>query len=154
MSIALPFNNTNTTLNQLIAVFQQIAQDHAQINSFGYGQEYDVGAQTIINYPLLWVWVQPSAISNQSIKYIFRVTIVDLVVPEGTSTQQDEVQSDTINILWDIAFLLRDKYDLMITFDINVTPFTERFNDRVTGWYADYKIEIPQQYGICDVPTK
>jgi hypothetical protein len=153
-TLILPFNNTNTTLNQLIAVFEQIAEDHAQINCFAYGQAYEIDAVTENNYPLLWVWVQPSAIGIQSIKYVFRVWIMDLVNAEGTSVQQDEVQSDTANVLWDIAFLLRDKYDLQVSFDITVTPFTEAFNNRSTGWYADYTIEIPQQYGICDVPIK
>lgn len=152
--ITLPFNNTNTTLNQIIAVFTEIAEDHAQINSFAYGQAYDIDAVTVENFPLLWVWVQPSKISNQSIKYVFRVWILDLVNSEGTGTQQDEVQSDTANVLWDVAFLLRDKYDLEISFDITINPLTEAFNQRSTGWFADYTIEIPQQYGICDVPLK
>jgi hypothetical protein len=154
MAITLPFIDTNVTVNQIISVFQQIAEDHAQINSFAYGQEYDFGADTIQNYPLLWVWVQPSKISNQSIKYIFRVIVFDLVNTEGTGTQQDEVQSDTINVLWDICFLLRDKYDFAITFDIDATPFTEKGNDRPSGWMMDLPIEIPQQFGICDVPLK
>lgn len=154
MEITLPFNNTNTTLNQLISVFEQIAEDHAQINSFAYGQTYDIGAATISNYPLFWTFVMPSKISNQSMKYVFHFIVCDLVRPEGTSTQQDEVQSDIPNTLWDIMFLLRDKYDLQITFDVSINPFTEKFNDRVTGWECDVTIEIPQVYGICDVPTK
>lgn len=152
--ITLPFNNTNTTLNQIISVFTEIAEDHAQINSFGYGQTYDIGAQTVENYPLFWAFVMPSKISNQSIKYKFHFVLCDLVVSEGTSTQQDEVQSDTPNTLWDIFFLLRDKYDFLIEFDIDITPFTEKFCDRATGWECDVMIEIPQQYGICDVPLK
>jgi hypothetical protein len=150
----LPFIDTNVTINQLIAIFQEIAQNHAQINSFGYGQAYDINATTVENYPLLWVYVQPSKISNQSMKFVFRFHVMDLVRAEGISVQQDEVQSDTINTLWDIVFLLRDYYDLLPSFDINVTPFTEKFDDRVTGWYADIPIEVPQQYGICDVPFK
>jgi hypothetical protein len=153
-NLTLPFIDTNVTINQIIATFEQIAEDHAMINSFAYGEEYDIAATTIQNYPLLWVFVQPSKISNQSIKYIFRVIIMDLVNAEGTGQQQDEVQSNTITVLWDICFLLRDKYDLAVTFDITTTPFTERDNDRVTGWVMDIPIEIPQQFGICDVPTK
>lgn len=150
----LPFIDTNVTLNQLIAIFNEIATNHAQINCFGYGQDYEIGATTTENYPLLWVWVQPSKISNQSMKFIFRVHMMDLVNSEGTGTQQNEVQSDTINTLWDIVFLLRDYYDLQVSFDISANPFTEAFNDRVTGWYMDVNIEVPQQYGVCDAPFK
>lgn len=154
MDIILPFNNTNTTLNQLIEVFTQIAEDHAQINSFGYSQEYEIGAVTTNNYPLFWAFVMPSKISNQSVKYVFHFVLADLVNAEGTGTQQDEVQSDTVTVFWDILFLLRDKYDLAVGFDVSITPFTEKFNDRLTGWEGDVTIEIPQVYGICDVPTK
>lgn len=153
-TITLPYLDTNVTINQIIAIFEQIAEDHAMINSFAYGQEYDIAAVTIENYPLLWVWVQPSKISNQSMKYVFRAIMMDLVNSEGTGQQQDEVQSNTITVLWDICFLLRDKYDLQIDFDITATPFTEKANDRVTGWMVDIPIEIPQQFGICDVPLK
>jgi hypothetical protein len=152
--ITLPFLDTNVTINQLISIFEQIALDHAQINSFGYGQNYDRNALTIQNYPLLWVWAQPSKIKLNSILLVFQVTVCDLVRAEGTSTQQDEVQSDTISVLRDIVYLLRDKYDLLPEFDVDVVPFTESDVDRTTGWTATINIEVPYNLGICDVPTK
>ena len=153
-TLVLPFIDANITVNQIIAIFEDIATNHAQINSFAYGQAYDIDAQTIVNPPLLWVWVQPSKMGERTITYVFRAWIMDIVNAEGTGTQQDEVQSDTSSILWDIAVLLRDTYDMQVNFPIDITPFTEAFNSRFSGWFADYTIEVPRQFGACDAPQK
>lgn len=144
-------NGTNATLNQLVKTFEQIAQKHAQINSFGYGEVWDITTHAVNNYPLLWVDIQPATMGPQTIQYNFRVYNMDLT--DTSEHNQLEVKSDTIRVLWDVLFMLRDMYDLEITYGA-ATDFEEEFDDKVAGWYIDVGIITPQFFGTCDVPLK
>lgn len=146
------FNNQNTSLNSLINIFGQIGDTHAQINSFGQGNNWEVSTQTVQNYPLFWVELQPSTMKENLIEYNFRFYLMDLVFPDLVNLL--EVQSDMTLIMWDIVFLLRDMYDLEPKFDIALQMFDAKFADAVGGIYANIILQIPMNYGICDVPQK
>jgi|SRR5579863_2601550 len=148
--MALAFNSTNATLNNLKQILLHIAEGHSQVNSFGWGEEYDISSVTVENYPLLWVLPLPSVINEQAILYKFRLGYFDLV--DADQTNETEVQSDAINVLRDFMYILRDGYDLEVIFGATVTPFTEKYNDRTSGWYIDMSINVLQSYGACDAP--
>jgi hypothetical protein len=150
--MALLFNNTDATLNNLVDVFQNIAENHAQINSFGFGEVWNIASQTVTNYPLLWAQLLSNKLGNNTITYKVRVFFMDLVTTDLTN--ETEVKSNAIQILNGIYYLLRDYYDLEPLFDVNVTPFQEKFNDRVAGAYADIDIEVPNTFGWCDEPMR
>jgi hypothetical protein len=150
--MALLFNNTDANLMNLVQIFGQIAQDHAQVNAFGFGDVWNITAETIKNYPLLWVSLLGNKIGNNTITYKLRVYWMDLVKPDISN--ENEIKSNSIMILNGIFYLLRDLYDLEPEFDVNVVPFEEKFSDRVAGSYADVDILVPNTFGWCDEPMK
>jgi len=136
----------------LVQIFGQIAQDHAQVNAFGFGDVWNITAETVRNYPLLWVELRGNKIGNNTITYKLRVYWMDLVKPDISN--ENEIKSNSIMILNGIFYLLRDLYDLEPEFDVNVVPFEEKFSDRVAGSYADVDILVPNTFGWCDEPMK
>src|SRR5580704_10735173 len=123
------FNNTDATLNNLVQVFSQIAANHAQIHDFGFGEVWDIGSETVTDYPLLWVSLISNKLGNNTITYKLRIYFMDLVNLDISN--ETEVKSNSIQILNGIFYTLRDYYDLEPLFDVHVTPFEEKFNDRV-----------------------
>lgn len=146
------YNGTNLTYNQLVQIFEDIAKHHGQINSFKEGQLYDFNAETVTNYPLMFLEAAPSKFTLNTIEYGLTVVIGDLVNPDVSNER--EVLSDLIDVLWDVTFLLRDKYDLEPIFSIPVKPFVEYKNDRVSGWSATFTLSIPRTFGWCDTPFR
>ena len=43
------------TVNQLISVFKDISTRHYQINGFGIGDEWEIGASKAEMHPVLWI---------------------------------------------------------------------------------------------------
>jgi len=157
--MALP-NTSNVTLNVLNEIFQNIADRHAMINDYGFGDSWELGALTIEYYPLFWVTVLPSQMTSNTIVYNFRFIVGDLVHKDESN--ELEVQSDTIQILWDILNMMRQDYgqyefDISPNFsqyNITATPFTEAWDDEISGWYTDIQIVVPRTLGSCDIPLK
>jgi hypothetical protein len=148
----LLYNNTNATLNNLVAVFKDIADNHSQINDFFFGDVWDIQASTTTNYPLFAVTLLSNKLGNNTITHSFRFYFMDLI--NADSSNETEVKSNAITIQNGIWHLLRDYYDLEPLFTVNVVPFVEKFNDRVGGAYADVSIEVPSNFGWCNEPFK
>lgn len=150
MAVLYPQSNT---LNQLDAMFREIAQDLAVFNSYGEGIVQEINAVTTNNYPLLWCEVLPVNIYETYTTYNYRLYSMDLVYPDLSNRM--EVQSDTLTSLHHVLYTIRDSYDMLIEWNsLSATPFVEQFLDMVAGWYIDVKIEIPWSQGSCDVPLK
>ena len=92
----LNVNGTNTTLNQLIGVFKEIADVHAQIQDFGHGDNPDIFVTTR-KYPLFWVQFDSALFGTNTIQFNTRLIFMDLV-NTGQSNEL-EIQSDAITIL-------------------------------------------------------
>lgn len=153
--MGVPVATNNITLKVLNSIFEDIATNHALINAYGLGDPWEITAETVQYYPLFWVEVLPGTFGSNLITYNFRLMVCDLVHKDESN--ELDVQSDTIQVLWDIVKLLKDNYEDFF-FDLSTsntaTPFTEEFDDEVTGWYLDISITVPRIFGSCDVPTK
>lgn len=140
------------TLNQIISDFQTIAQSHKQINSFGYGDIWDIATSGDINYPMMWVTLEDSQISGMYETLRFNFLFMDIV--KGGRVNELEVLSDQLQIAKDVIIVLKDpNYDWTFTAD-NVTlhDFTERFVDSVSGWTASIELKLPFTSDRCAVP--
>jgi hypothetical protein len=148
------------TLNQLIHKFKVIGDNHQFINRFGTGQVSDIDAtiSDYIQFPMLWVIPQSIEATENTTTFTFRAMVFDLVNTDDTP--ETEVLSDTASTLLDVIKLFR--YDGLsgVDFDglpteytinenIQMIPFTERFTDYVSGWYADISIITDADNNPC-----
>jgi hypothetical protein len=142
------------SLNQLIKIFSDFADSHLQINSFGFGEVFEANGNPKVtgNTPTLWVFpTQATPLENTTI-YSFDVRCWDLVT-KGEENEND-VLSDCQQTLFDfIQFIKHNEiFDINVSGDPSLTPFTEQLADDVTGWECSIDIEVNSINSDCMIP--
>ncbi len=145
------------TFNNLIQLFNNISTAHLQVHSFGSGElpEIDGAQETDKIYPKVWLFPVSSTVTDNIVLNNFNLFCFDLVHKDIT-VDGNEVLSDTQQILYDIIKVIKDAsgYDYDVIGSVELRPFTERFGDDVTGWYADLDIQTIFNPNSCDVPIE
>ena len=145
------------TINNYKDLFEDIKTAHYQLNSYGFGELWQIEElmNTEITYPCMFVAPISSTTLDQTQQRVFRILIFDLVKRNDVATNQTtEVWSDTEQILNDVIRIMNkesDNYDLIG--DPILEPFMEEFTDWVTGWKADVTIESELNSNYCDIPA-
>jgi len=142
------------SLNQLIKIFSDFADSHLQINSFGFGEVYQANGNPKVtgNTPTLWIFpTQATPLENTTI-YSFDVRCWDLVT-KGEENQND-VLSDCQQTLFDFIQFIKHNaiFDINVSGDPSMTPFTEQLADDVTGWECSIDIEVNSINSDCMIP--
>lgn len=146
------------TLNQNIEILKNFALKHKALNTFYFGDEWEVGASSPIVYPFMNAILQSSASVNDIITRKFLIVISDLVNKDESN--ENHVLSDTEQICYDLPMYLRGVVNsgLLKTFkiveNISLTDFTERNDDEVAGHY--FEIEMSSHIGnsSCYLPIE
>lgn len=148
------------TLNQLIAALKSIATRHKQINSFGVGDAWEVGATNELVHPVLWVNPVTADMPKTENGYSsytvdFNITLFDLVNKDETN--ENEVLSDTFGMIRDIVneFNTHPDYidsEFNIINDLSFESFTERYDEEVSGWEVTFSLESPNRRSFCSSP--
>lgn len=142
------------TYNQIINIFSGIASTNPFIKRFGSGEmnEIEVDGPTSILYPILWVVPQSVVINDNSQDWIFRILVFE--IDDIDDSKQQTILSSTLQIITDVikTFKMELDDDVEINLGITTTPFTHRFVDYCTGWWADIKITTAVDNSPCDIP--
>lgn len=145
------------TINNFKELFSNIATAHKQINTFGFGELWEIeeAMNKDVTYPMLWVQPINSTTGLQTQTRTFRFLVFDLVSKQDVDNNYTiEVWSDTELILNDIIKILREESDSYnIVGEPLLEPFKEEFSDWVTGWRSDLVIETDLNSNYCDVPA-
>tara|TARA_R110002167_G_scaffold331344_2_gene538049 strand:+ start:664 stop:1143 length:480 start_codon:yes stop_codon:yes gene_type:complete len=150
-----------STLNNLISIFESIADRHEQINYFFRGQDYDINPLDISQFAMLTVKPESAVMPKtdngySSLSVVFTVKCIDLV-SKGITNQPD-VESDTLSILRDVVIefnqhpLYMDS-DFNIVGDVSLEPLTGVFDQALTGWETTITIEAPNKSSYCSNPV-
>lgn len=141
------------TRNQIKKIFEDFANSHQQINTFGYGEEFEQQAVEGVVYPLLWIVPTPYQINKMDCNYSYRCIVVDRVHKDQSN--QIEVESDTDLIIKDLISYL-DKYGrtnhLVLQDSFILTPTFEKWADEVSGWFTDIILIDTFDYSSCALP--
>jgi hypothetical protein len=144
------------TYNQVVTLFSDIATNHYQIHSFVDGDLWEVmesNQATHKKFPLLWV--RPLSASFEFPFETVRMGIAVMDLVNTDESNENEVLSDTLTILADVKALL-DTPSYANTFIISknatLTPFTERFSAKVTGWAMELDVKIQWVKDRCAIP--
>ncbi len=151
------------TYNQIIKEFNDFADAHKQIQNFGNGDLWEIAERNQLldfNYPLLWVADQPATMGDATFTWNFQILTMDLVNKDEDN--ENDVKSDMIQVLLDLLAYLEQKFNtttnnvdwtkIQLVRSGNITSFTERFEDDVTGWGMSLGLRIPFNYDKCDIP--
>lgn len=149
------------TINQLISVWKDISTRHYQINGFGVGDSWEIGADKAYMHPVLWVNPVTANMPSTDTGYKtfeinFEVRVFDLVNKDESN--ENDVLSDCIDILKDIIIEFKGhpyyvNSELNIIDDISFEAFTEEFDEEVSGWLCEISLMTPMINSFCGIPA-
>jgi hypothetical protein len=142
----------NYSLNQLILRLKELAEDHNQINTNGFGELWEIGVDAAPIYPLFWSNVVSSNLSSKQLSISLQLLTLDLVHKDLSN--ENEVLSDMLQVMTDLVSELRREDSFLLENNVSFTPVREKFDDEVGGWIANINIQIPYSYNICAIPNK
>lgn len=152
------------TKNQLVTSLQTLAENHLQINGFGYGPENEretelslqTGENTGLTQPdkLPFMWVTPvtAKITNGSLFYEFEIIVGDL--QQENPNNRLETESDTLLICLDIVSKLSDEsYTWSLVKQGIIKPFFDGGSNGYIGHRMEVSLEFPFNYDYCVMPA-
>ena len=142
------------TLNQLINLIEQISLSHAQVGSFGFGEESNISTQQE-KYPLVWANVLTSNITDKTLTVNMSLLVCDIV--RSNDNNERDTLSDCLSIAQDIyAALTNPLYgnDFELQYNSNIEPVREGLPDVVNGWRLTLAFDLMQNRNRCQIPTK
>lgn len=140
------------TLKEVRSLLNDLADDHKQINDFGWGDIWELGESQSITYPLMYCTIQNSNVTGKTFNLSLSILFCDLVF--GDNKNEDDVISDQMLICQDIIAQLRsDTFEFTLGNSINVNFFNERLSDLVAGVQATITLALPYVADRCAVPS-
>jgi len=145
----------NKTYNNVINTLKCISLSHGLVHSVSSGDIDNIDTSGAVKYPL--VHIVPTSVNADTgtLTFNFNILAMDLVEPDESNEQ--EVLSDTLIILTEIISefknggKFRGDYDyLQEDNSFSLEPFTERFDNVVSGWNCNFNITIPYTYNACN----
>jgi hypothetical protein len=124
------------------------------IKTFGEGDIYDyVDNGGEIQYPVLWVIVQPSTYTSGTMRYRLAMLFADLLTEDKQNRLQ--LQSDQLQVAIDIISKLKldQTYNFNTSTNVNIEFFQEKFDDFTAGVTATIEIIDPQPLDYCQIPA-
>lgn len=140
------------TLKEVRSLLNNLANDHKQINDFGWGDVWELGESQSITYPLMYCTIQNSNVTGKTFNLSLSILFCDLVF--GDNKNEDDVISDQMLICQDIIAQLRsDTFEFTLGNSVNVNFFNERLSDLVAGVQANITLALPYVADRCSVPS-
>ena len=140
--------------NNVIDTLKCVGEKHRQIQSVTSGDIWEIDLEkNTLNV----------TVSLHQRSFSFQLFVMDLV--EADESNEQEVLSDCLEIMNDIIALYKHgeilyHYDdqpgeearYFIDDNFTIEPFTERFDNSVTGWVMSFEITVENELNTCDIP--
>ena len=153
------FKNYNNTIDTL----KQLGTNHYQIKTVTTGDIWEIDLEKNTLFPLMHINPINAVAATHQMTLNFQIFIMDLVFNDESNEQ--EVLSDCLSICNDLIGTLKNGESLYLSNvgqgenaayftegDVTIEPFTERFDNSVTGWVFTLPIVIENNYNTCIAP--
>ena len=146
------------TYNQIVKKFEDIITANKFIKTFVAGDIYEIDL-TETTYMYAHLSIESATFHNAQLTYSFRLYVMDIVNKDEGN--ENDVLSDTLQVINDVisefrngssTFGLETMQDYEIQDTISCSPFTERFDNEVSGWSADIDVTVINHYNACNNP--
>lgn len=151
----------SSTYNQILKQLENFADGHLQVHDFGNGDFHEITSREFNGldntlprlYPLMWCNVVASPLSGKVDNLTFEVCFMDLV--KKGERDEDEVLSDMREIWKDFKahFQNNPAYTYTLEDTLVTNPFTERFDDELSGWTATVVFRESFSQDRCQIPA-
>jgi|TARA_R110002020_G_scaffold65139_1_gene172154 hypothetical protein len=154
----------NKTYNEIIDKLKSIGEKHEQISTVTTGDIFDIDLEKNTKYALMHINPVNVVTARYGLTYNFQIFVMDLVEPDNSNEQQ--VYSTVLQICVDLISIFRNsKYQSSTDTDINLPiyftegdftlePFTERFDQAVTGWVFQIGVNVDNSFQTCEIPMQ
>jgi hypothetical protein len=151
----LPASTNLVNYKQVIEDLEDFANNHEQINSFGYGDltqlTMDVITKQEPKYTRMYVIPGDTLLNQNELVYNFQIIVTDQL--NSDYSNQRDVMSDTLEIMKDImATFYLSEYESL--WPAGVEPFLENYETILTGWVMNIQLSQPFDYNRCDLPER
>jgi hypothetical protein len=136
------------TYNNLVDSIKFFADNHPQINDFGYGDHTRIGSKQH-KYPFLFVHPLPSRLKTNSVELSFNILAMDLMNPDLSNEQ--EIHNDMLLVINDLKTWLNGNSVEWSVEEGDIDSFSERFGDYVAGQNFKLTVIMEMDFG-CNVP--
>ena len=167
---------SNKTYNNVINTLLRLGEYHEQISTTSVGDIFDINLEKMEEFVLMHINPVNVTTGDFGLTYNFQIFICDLVSEDANWTatniqsannlsNEQEVLSETLQISVDIISLLRHSLQQSAAGvnDINdplyfgegqqtLDPFTERFDNLLTGWVFSISVLVANDFDACAVP--
>jgi hypothetical protein len=166
----------NKTFNNVIDTLKNLGDKHYQITTTTSGDIWEIDLAKNTLFPLMHINPVNVQTGQATLTYNFQIFIMDLVSEKEDWTQANfqsanflsnnqEVLSDTLQICTDIIGMLRhSEWQSEVTNDIdapiiwgegefNIEPFSDKFDNEVTGWVFTLPVIVHNDFQTCDIPV-
>ena len=146
------------TYNQILKKFEDVITANKFIKTFVAGDIYEIDL-TETTYMYAHLSIESATFDNAQLTYSFRLYVMDIVNKDEGN--ENDVLSDTLQVINDVisefrngssTFGLETMQDYEIQDTISCSPFTERFDNEVSGWSADIDVTVINHYNACNNP--
>ena len=151
------------TYNNVIDTIKCVGEQHLQIQKVTTGDIWEIDLEKNTEFPLFHINPVNVVLAKNQKSFNFQLFVMDLVEPNESNEQ--EVLSDMLEIMTDIVGVFKHgellyQYDedngeeprYFIEDDFTCEPFTERFDNSVTGWVMDFTVTVESELNTCDMP--
>lgn len=151
----LPLSVNLVNYKQVIEDLEDFANNHEQINSFGYGDltqlTMDVITKKEPKYTRMYVIPGDTLLNQNELLYNFQIIVTDQL--NSDYSNQRDVMNDTLEIMKDImTTLYLSEYESV--WPATVEPFLEEYETILTGWIMNIQLTQPFDYNRCDLPER
>ena len=167
----------NKTYNNVINTLKNIGEQHLQIATVTTGDIFDINLDKMEKFALMHINPVNVTTGDFGLTYNFQIFICDLVSEKADWTEatiqsannlsnEQEVLSETLQISVDIISMLRhsehqstqneDDINKGLYFSVGqqtLEPFTERFDNLLTGWVFSLSIVVANDFNACTIPV-
>tara|TARA_R100001244_G_scaffold107369_1_gene79618 strand:- start:7 stop:540 length:534 start_codon:yes stop_codon:yes gene_type:complete len=167
----------NKTYNNVVNTLKNIGNQHDQIATVTTGDIFDINLEKMEKFALMHINPVNVTTGDFGLTYNFQIFICDLVSEKANWTaaniqsannlsNEQEVLSETLQISVDIISMLRhsEHQSTQNVDDINapvyfadgqqtLEPFTERFDNLLTGWVFSLDVLVANDFNACIIPV-
>lgn len=142
------------SLDDIRLMLKEIANEHANIETYHFGDFLEAISKDAVLYPLMVVTPITSSLSYKKTNISTTIILVDKYI-EDSFEMRNGVLSDMLEVCSDVRALMRkSKYDdFEIDENITVEPRVNKGGDIVAGWIMTVNFNIDDEMNYCAVPN-
>ena len=148
------------SFKSIVEQFEKICNAHKQVNSFTFGDIFEVDLSNEVDFAKAHLIEQPATINNRDFVFTFDLLVMDLVAADGSN--ETDVLNNTFLIMADIYREFKnglgrntpiiDSRSYAINDSVTCEPFTDRFENLLAGWKGTISITVPSHNNACNSP--